>query len=171
MDFTLRFRTNAQNDLIIKKLVLQSKYMHKLLQKVAVEAERHEYDSGADYKLAAMIVKGGAIISVGFNKRQTNSFVEHYHTLANGKKDFCLSTHAEMDAVLQVRSKVDLCGSKIYVARIRKNEKIGHLAMAKPCRVCQRVLLSYGIKRAIYTIDDFNYGVLKVSKESICENE
>jgi deoxycytidylate deaminase len=114
-------------------------------------------------------VKGGAIISIGFNKRNTNAFVEHYINLAcmaeGTVKDFCGSTHAEMDAVLQCRSKTDLRGAKIYVARVRKAKDMGTLAMAKPCRICQMVLNAYGIKRAIYSIDDLNFGVLKITEE------
>jgi deoxycytidylate deaminase len=136
--------------------------MHKHLESALELASNNCYDAHVDYHLSAIIVSGGSIISCGFNKGATNSFVEHYADRVRGKRNFCLSTHAEMDAVLKVRSKTDLTGCKIFVARKRKDN--GLPGMAKPCPICEEVLLSYGIKRAYYTIDENNYGIMKISK-------
>lgn len=128
----------------------------KTAQKHALE---HEYDEGLEYFLCALIVKGGNILSIGFNKKSTNGFVEHFADVARGQRDYCLSTHAEMDAVLSARAKIDLRGTKIYVVRIKVS---GGLGMAKPCEICEHVLYNYGIRRAYYSIDDDEYGVMKV---------
>ena len=92
--------------------------MHKFLKLAESFGREHTYDQGLEYNLCAVLVKSGKPISVGFNNRATNQFVEHYANLARGKRDYCLSTHAEMDAVLKARNSTDLRGCKIYVARL-----------------------------------------------------
>lgn len=132
--------------------------MHKFLKMAESFAQTHTYDHGLDYSLCAVIVKSGKPISVGFNNRSTNQFVEHYANLARGRRNYCLSTHAEMDAVLKARNSTDLSGCKIYVSRLLK---LGGVANARPCPICQDVLKNYGIKRAFYTLSDNEYGVMK----------
>jgi deoxycytidylate deaminase len=127
-----------------------------------VLAETNKYDEVVDYHLSAIIVRGGSIVSVGYNKANTNSFVEHYADRVKGKRNFCLSTHAEMDAVLRIRNKIDLSGCKIFVARRKLID--GSPGMARPCAICEEVLRSYGIKRAFYTIDDNHYGIMSISE-------
>jgi len=139
--------------------------VHKYLQRAIKNAHDHDFtDLTMDFKLCAIIAKGGVVLSVGFNKAQTNGFVEHYTDQIKGDRDYNMTTHAEMDAVLSARSKTDLRGSKIYVARIRPPGNLDgkSIGMAKPCEICQNVLWAYGIKRAYYTIDDNNYGIMKV---------
>lgn len=133
--------------------------MLKHLKTAQKLAQEHEYDEGLEYFLCAVIVKGGNILSIGYNKKSTNGFVEHFADVARGQRDYCLSTHAEMDAVLAARAKIDLRGTKIYVVRIKAS---GGLGMARPCFICQHMLYNYGIRRAYYSIDDDEYGVMKV---------
>jgi deoxycytidylate deaminase len=133
--------------------------MSKFLKYAERCALDHQFDDCLEYYLCAVLVKGGNILSIGYNKRATNGFVEHFADVARGMRDYCLSTHAEMDAVLKVRGKTDLRGSKIYVVRIKPS---GGLGLAKPCEICQHVLYNYGIKRAFYSVDNDEYGVLKV---------
>lgn len=133
--------------------------MHKFLRQARQKALDHEFDEFQEFFLCALIVKGGTVVSTGFNNQNTNQFVEHYANLARGRRDYCLSTHAEMDAVLKVRNKTDLRGTKIYVARVKADGSIG---MSRPCCICQQVLYNYGIKRAFYTINDNEYGVMRV---------
>lgn len=146
--------------------------MNRFLRIATQQAHSHEYECNVDYKLCAMIVRGGSIVSIGFNQRKTNSFVEHYtNKIRGGGRDYCLSTHAEMHAVIQARAKIDLRGCKIFVARIRSsgsklNNEVG---MARPCPICQNVLFSYGIKKAVYTIDDNNYGIMRVVENDISD--
>lgn len=131
------------------------KYL-KTAEKLALD---HEFDEALEYYLCAIIVKGGNILSIGYNKKSTNGFVEHFADLVRGERDYCLSTHAEMDAVLKARGKHDLRGTKLYVVRIKPS---GGMGMAKPCEICQHVMYNYGISRAYYSIDDEEYGVMKV---------
>ncbi len=134
--------------------------MLKYLKLAEKYARENEYDEGLEFYLCALIVRGGNVLSTGFNRRSTNGFVEHFADVCRGQRDYCLSTHAEMNSILKVRDKTDLRGSKIYVVRIRPTGGVG---LAKPCEICCHVLYNYGIKRAYYTIDDENYGVMKVT--------
>lgn len=128
-------------------------------------ALEHDYEENIDYSLCAVLVQGGSVISVGFNNLNTNGFMEHFATKVKGHRNFCLSMHAECHAVYQARSKTDLRGAKIYVARIRPPKSLnGKVGNARPCEVCQYVLGRYGIKKAYYTISDYEYGVMNVSK-------
>jgi len=134
--------------------------MHKHLKAAARLAHDHEFDAGLEYYLCAIIVKGGNVLSVGYNKKATNSFVEYFADLARGKRDYCMSTHAEQDAILQARSKIDLSGTKMYVVRIKPS---GGLGLAKPCIICEQAIYNYGISRVYYSIGTEEYGVLKVT--------
>ena len=146
--------------------------MNKHLQYAIKQAMAHEYEPNVDFRLCAVIVRGGNILSVGFNQRKTNAFVEHYtDKVRGGGREYCLSTHAEQQSILNVRKKIDLTGCAIYVARIRPPESNhGHLGLSRPCFICQQVLLSYGIKKAYYTISDDEYGVMKISERTINSN-
>lgn len=138
--------------------------MHRYLKLALAYCKDNQFCETLDYKLCAVVVRGGAVVSVGFNKHNTNSFVEHYADKVKGHgRDFCMSTHAEQAAVLQARSKSDLSGSKIYVARLRKDARYDPIGMARPCLICEKVLQAYGIKRAYYTIDSDHYGIMKIS--------
>ena len=119
----------------------------------------HEYDSRMSFRLAASIVRGGSVLSVGFNSLKLNRFIENSLVQANMHGMHHLGTHAEVDAVLKIRAKVDLTGTKIFVARVRPG---GELGMAKPCRLCQHILGRYGVVRAVYSIDDRTYGVMRI---------
>ncbi len=136
--------------------------MHKFLKMAMDFCCHHEYDPKMEYHLCAIVIKGGSVLSVGYNKHTTNSFVEHYSSLTRGfNRDFCLSTHAEQSAILRVRGKIDLQGCDIYV--VRRKWKESHYGIGRPCETCQHVLYNYGIKRAFYSIDDNRYGIMKIN--------
>lgn len=103
---------------------------------------------------AAVIVKGGNILSIGINRPKMNSYVKFY-----GNHENCGSIHAELDAIFRVRRKIDLSGCKLYVARLTKRGVVG---MSAPCGMCKRVIQSYGIKRVYYTVDENTYAVMKI---------
>ena len=132
--------------------------MHNFLNKALQLLRKHDFLTSLEQRHCAMIVRGGAIISTGYNSHDTNSFVQHYTRMVGQHK--CHTTHAEMDAIKQVRSKTDLRGCKIFVARICLGSK--KPGLARPCNICERVLYEYGITRAIYTISEEEYGVMKI---------
>lgn len=138
--------------------------MHKFLDIARREAYAHEYEDDLVFHLCAVLVKGGRILSVGFNRRTPNGLSLHHCTRLN----LCLeTTHAEVDAILRARANHDLNGAKIFVVRIRsKGSHHGTFGKARPCKLCQKILADYGIKRAIYTIDDDTFGVMNVKNLS-----
>lgn len=134
--------------------------MHPFLKIATKKSIEHAYDPRLGYNLCAIIVKGGAIISVGFNSITRNSFVDYL--ACNDHKPF-RNRHAEMDCVLKARAKTDLTGCKIYVARTKISGGVG---TARPCHLCQNMLTRYGVKRAIYTISSTEFGVLNLQRKS-----
>ena len=94
----------------------------------------------------AVIVRGGRILSMGFNSVEQRAETNHEYM------------HAEMHAIISARCD-NLKGSKIYVFR---EDKYGFINNSRPCDKCQKMLKEYGIKRAIYTIDEKTYGVMAI---------
>jgi len=131
--------------------------MHKYLLKAVELIKRHNYDDHQEYHLCAIIVAGGNILSIGFNNSKRNGFVDAFK---NPDRPWS-NIHAEIDAILRARKKIDLSGSKIYIARTEKVMS-DMIATARPCEMCQRALRSYGIKKAYYTIDNDTYAVMKI---------
>lgn len=64
----------------------------------------------------------------------------------------CPPAHAEARLI----KKLDK-NSIVFVARVTKGGAIG---LAKPCPTCQIALKNKGVKRAYYTIDKDNFGVI-----------
>lgn len=117
--------------------------------------KNHPYKSDVNSLHAAVIVKGGRILSSGINKPKQNGFVVYY-----GHSPQC-TIHAEMESVLSARKKIDLNGAKIYIARLRKKDM--KPANSMPCLSCQKVLLNYGIKRAYFTTE-LGYGMIRATE-------
>jgi deoxycytidylate deaminase len=134
--------------------------MHKHIDMAMSFARSFSHDHSLPAFITAMIISGGRVLSVGYNSRRIASPLQDHYKV----NPFCNSIHAEVDAVLNVRRKIDLRGSKIVVVRRHKYDTIDNpvLALAKPCLMCQAVLYSYGIRKAIYTISNNEYGVMKI---------
>jgi len=128
----------------------------KFLKIAKEQIKEHKYSDDLEYRLCAIIVKGGNILSIGFNKRPKNSFVRHFQ---KGLRDHCQATHAELDSILSARKKIDLTGAKIFVARLLANDTV---AMSRPCNLCEHVIYRYSINKAYYTIDNNHYGIMKI---------
>lgn len=110
----------------------------------AIEAiHNHPYKKEMNFLHAAVLVKGGRILSIGINQPRQNSYVVRFAPYEHA------TTHAELHAILQVRNKIDLTGAKIYVARLLRED--GSVTMSKPCPWCQETLKKFGIKRVYYT--------------------
>lgn len=103
--------------------------------------------------VGAVIARGGRILSIGQNKPKMNVY-----TMQNAHHEFCVSIHAEIDAILRIRRKVDLRGATIYVVRLKKN---GETGVATPCKMCSRAIVDHGIKRIFYTVDGNNVEVTR----------
>ena len=81
------------------------------------------------YRHCAIVVRGGAILSVGVNAG---------------------STHAEVAALEQLAWS-ERRGTTVYSLRIRKD---GSLAMGKPCVRCMAYMREYGVKKIVYSLSN-----------------
>lgn len=106
------------------------------------EAIKQASYSTYKYKIGAVVFKGQRIIGSGYNGVRSNSIHPKYKTHIN-------SLHAEQMALLNLDWD-RLRGYSIFVARI--NNK-GLFRLAKPCEMCQKLLLYVGIKKIYYTTD------------------
>lgn len=99
--------------------------------------------STSKFRLGAVLARKGTVISTGYNQ------MDKTHPLQNKfyKGDGTLGLHAEIDACLGVTA-ADLKGAHLYVMRILRNDQI---AIAKPCPVCYKFLVSVGVARVTFS--------------------
>lgn len=128
--------------------------MHKFLLKASALIKKHDYDKWQEFHLCAIIVQGGNILSVGFNQSRRHGYVEVI------KKNSWTNLHAEVDAILKVRRKINLTGSKMFIVRLIEGDT--KMSISRPCQTCQIALKNYGIKKVYYSIDDDTYAVMKI---------
>ena len=91
------------------------------------------------HKVGAVVVKGGRVLSTGFNAMRPSSLLG------------TPTLHAEGAAILKLmkaRRLHDLSGSDIYVTRFTRGGAVG---CAKPCPACHALIESVGIRRIYYT--------------------
>lgn len=111
---------------------MKSKFFN-LARKLSYKSDYHSH------RLGAVIVKGGDILGVGFNKRKT-------HPLSKTRFN---NIHAELSAVLNSGLE-SLKGCDIYVYRETRH---GQPAMARPCAHCVEMLKQLSISKVYYTTD------------------
>lgn len=113
-----------------------------ILNKVVKEARKSKHN----YKIGAVVFKGGNIFGSGHNSFRSNSIHPKY-------KVWHGSLHAEQSAVLGLDWS-RLKGASILVVRITNNE---NLSMAYPCDVCLDLIRYIRIKKLYYS--DRNGGI------------
>ena len=102
------------------------------------------------HRLGAVIVKGGRVLSTGFNS------LRYSKELKKG------NVHAEEAAILKLlkaKRQSSLVGSTMYVTRFTP---AGHIGLAKPCVHCQSLIQAVGIRDVLYTDNNGGIGTLKL---------
>ena len=94
----------------------------------------------------AVLVKGGSVKNVSFNKDKYNSFGNRFRDKNRGPA----TMHAELGCILGMSRNVT-SGSDLYVCRINKN---GEFRYSKPCSMCHQALKHVGVKRVYYTTNN-----------------
>lgn len=89
-------------------------------------------------KMAAIIIKRGRILGVGFNTLKTHPASPH----------FFKSSHAEFNCINKVKNKGLLKGATIIIYR---EDASGDMVLAKPCKSCQKLLNRFGISKIVYS--------------------
>ncbi len=103
-------------------------------------ARKEALKSDCSMSIGAIIVKGGSIVSYGYNKVRNNISV-----FGNNNPDdnylAGASIHAEMSALAQLK---ETQGASIYIVRVAKD---GTNKLAKPCIDCAQALHEAGITK------------------------
>jgi deoxycytidylate deaminase len=95
----------------------------------ATEAAKSKYN----YRMGAVVVDHGRVVSKGYNKLKSNPDL---------RKRGYYSYHCEVSALM----KADR-GDTLVVVRITKTNR---LAASHPCSKCMKYAREYGIKKIIY---------------------
>lgn len=102
--------------------------------------------------LGCVVTCGSRIISSGYNESKTSPLQKELNAL-RFSKDTPHSNHSEVKALIPLihRGDVDFNRCNIYVYREHKD---GTLALARPCKSCQKLIRDLGIKKIYYTVED-----------------
>jgi len=95
-------------------------------------------NNGLPFHIAALLYRNGKLISIQANG---NSYDRRFFRIYKDGRAFC--AHAEMAALTSSRP-----GDKLVVIRWTKD---GQLAMAKPCRWCQKHIKRARLLNVRYT--------------------
>ncbi len=91
------------------------------------------------YKLGCVIISNGKVVSVGFNSTKTHPIMAKYSQFT--------TLHAEAAALLPLKFKKIKHG----IAVVYRESARGQPAMARPCKICRKILADHGIKEFLYT--------------------
>jgi deoxycytidylate deaminase len=110
------------------------------------KAKEESLKSDHQHKIGAIFVKGNRILAKGYNQ------IRH---LKIGKKytNFDCSLHAERDCLSKL-DKENIFGGELYIYRHRRT---GEPGLAKPCPQCMWMIKELGVKRIMYSINEFPY--------------
>ena len=132
----------------IRKLSKTKKRYFDLAKRAAMESSYGKLRHGA------VIVKGGSVVSFGFNKSNHCQFGQRFRHMDKGPA----TQHAEISAILGLpRSATQ--GADVYVVRINND---CDWRMSKPCPMCEQALKFVGVKRVFYTTGDKHYDYHRV---------
>lgn len=98
----------------------------------------------------AVLVKGGNIISVGFNKGCYCAFGQRFRDFYNYGH---ATQHAEISAILGIPES-STRDTTMFVVRINNNDDF---RMSKPCCMCHQVLEFVGVRKVYYTTGEDTY--------------
>jgi len=117
----------------------------KLARRMAANSDYPTFRHGA------ILVKGGNVLNVAWNKNHFNRFGARFHKIPNHA-----TAHAELGTILGIDiSKT--AGATVYVVRINNN---GRLMLSKPCSMCAAALKHVGVKKIVFSENGGNLGVV-----------
>ena len=110
-------------------------------------------------RVAAAIVLGRDVVSIGTNKRKTHPFQAQH-----ARNEQSIFLHAENDAInkaLKLVDVKDLTRATLYICRSKwlytSPYNCGYTGwgLSKPCSGCDTTINKYKISRTIYTLEGF----------------
>jgi deoxycytidylate deaminase len=108
-------------------------------------------------RIAAAISIRNDIISLGHCQKRTHPFQARY-----SKNPEAIYLHAETNAISNALNHVhknDLARATLYIRRVKKLDKDAEDyvdGLAKPCPGCMRAILTFGLKKVVYSTEDNN---------------
>lgn len=112
------------------------------------------YSDNTRTKLGAILVYKNKVLSVGWNQNKTSPLQKTlnknrgYDVEASEARN---SLHAEVNCLLKAKDlDIEWGKTSIFVYRIKKN---GDSGLARPCKGCQALIKSLGIKNVYYSTD------------------
>jgi tRNA(Arg) A34 adenosine deaminase TadA len=102
------------------------------------------------FRLGAVLVERKRVVAASFNSYRTHPLLAKY-------TEFPFK-HAET-AVIIKQGLLNCVGLDLYVLRIGRGKPVG---LAKPCNICMKWIESAGIARVYYSINEREYGVIRV---------
>lgn len=118
---------------------------NKMFSKFVPSTTYPDKDPTIRHKHVAIVFKKHKPVCTGVNRRNT-----HTKMLQYGYNTEYGTIHAELDAVIKM-GNVDYSNYTILVMRIRSS---GLLGMAKPCKLCEKMLFSVGFKHVWYSTNE-----------------
>jgi len=108
------------------------------------------------WKHVSFVIDRRSIISVGWNQPFKT------HPMANKFGYRFNAIHSELHAILKfARPVAELYKYKFVNIRI---DKFGKLKLSKPCKICQTLLYSFGVKEVEYTNCKGEFECLQLNK-------
>lgn len=120
----------------------------RLIKKAFEVAKNSQYK----FRHGAVLAKSGKELRSGCNQNRPVRFLNKYHFSGGA------SLHAEVRVLLNI-TKETTNGADIYVARISGDN---NMVMSRPCSMCLHMASEMGIRRIFYTIDNRNFGMIKL---------
>lgn len=105
-------------------------------------------------RLGAVLIYKGKVMSVGWNSTKTNPLqrqLNKYRGYDVDASEAHNTLHAEVACLTKARDlDIDWGRASIFVYRIKKD---GSSGLARPCKGCQALIRSMGIKNVYYSTD------------------
>lgn len=137
---------------------INSKTKHaKILNHLAQIAS--EVEPVAAARLAAAIVYGNDIVSIGYNERRSHTFQARF-----SKNEDAIYMHAENAAIYRATKEIrrkDFGKTTLYVCRVKclqEDQQVLIHGMACPCNGCMKAVNSFGIKTVVYSCEHNKFG-------------
>lgn len=114
------------------------KELPKWFRIAKITSEQSDYK----YKVGAVLVKGGSVVSTGYNEVRFKSLGSEQYT------EWKESLHAERAAIAKM-NKEDVQGCSMYIYREYNSNNFP--ALSKPCSQCAKLISDMGVKKVYYT--------------------
>lgn len=122
----------------------RKKRILEIVRTVAMSGTGVGGSHGNNFRIGAVLVDRNSILSAKVNSLKSSPGLVPFYRYPH--------FHAEAAAIFAAGDRS--IGSDLFVARVRRDNT---LAMAKPCKGCQKLIKQYGIRNVYYSVEDGTY--------------